>query len=909
MSQTPDSSAFDFSAQVDFDDPKQSWRVTAARLDVFAIPTDATGEQVETGRYLFTLTTGQVGFCVAPCSLPGGQWLAIRAKGTSETKVSSLSANALSPEQPDAAAVNLWLLKLAGSLRDGRATDTITILDQERRRAVTIAEAGTNSPLFQHVFELANAHLLSLLTEDLSADRAREAARIQSRLRQSAFAFAEGLRSASAVLRQSPPPGDVIRADDPLFSAASLVAASQKITLKRVRSHAVTSHREALDLICRASRMQLRKVNLEGDWYRRESGPILGFVGEAEETSRPVALLPVARSAYELVDPELGVRSRIGPREARSLLPTAFIFYRAFETSPVTAKDLIRFSLTGMSRDLTRALEMGLLGGLLGLALPLLSDPLFNDVLPRADGNTLATVVLALAMGALGSSAFQVVRDFSLLRVEGRMEGSVQSALWDRLLNLAPGFFRDYATGDLAARVLNVTTIRSVLTLAISGSVFDALFSILSFAVMFWYSWRLSLVAVALAAAAVALTLGLLALQLPQQREAMQKMGELDGLTYQMLTAVGKLRTAGAEARTFGRWTGILAQGKSHAYRARRIAAAQATLTQTFPPLTSLALYLAVIRLGEPILGSEGHVPLLTLGGFLAFTTAFSQFVSALMSMVTGLSSVVSIVPLFERLRPILSTVPESAGDTHAPGLLTGRLEFRALTFRYQADMPPALSDVSFKVGPCDYVALVGPSGSGKSTILRLALGFETAQSGGVFYDGRDVATLDLGELRQQIGVVLQNAGLLTGSLYENIAGSQQISMQEVWEAARLAGLEADIKAMPMGMHTLLSDSAPTLSGGQRQRVIIARALVRKPRILIFDEATSALDNHTQAIVNETLAGLTATRIIIAHRLSTVRNVDRILVFNGGRIVESGSYDDLLAQGGTFSDLVRQQLP
>jgi ATP-binding cassette subfamily C protein len=584
------------------------------------------------------------------------------------------------------------------------------------------------------------------------------------------------------------------------------------------------------------------------------------------------------------------------------------MLYRSFGAAPVTGRSLLRFGFTGMGRDLLRVVGMGVLGGLLSLALPAISDPLFSDVLPRADTTTLGAVVLALAMAALGSSGFALVRSFSLARVEGRVEAHVQAAVWDRLLRLSPGFFRKYPTGDLADRVMNVTTIRSVVTSAISSSILDAMFSVVSFALMFWYSWRLALVASGLALVAVLVTVALTAVQIPHQRALMREMGRVEGLTYQLLTAIGKLRVAGAEARAFGRWAAILAQQRQHAYRARRIGAAQQTVVQVFPPVASLVLYVAMIELGTSIADSDAKVPLLALGAYMAFNAAFGQYMAALMSAVSGLTSLVTIVPLYERIRPILSDVPETRDDAEPPGLLAGDIEFRQVTFRYQEHTPPVLDDVSFRIRPGEYVALVGPSGSGKSTILRLALGFETAQSGGIFFDQKNISTLDLGELRRQIGVVLQGAGLLAGNLYENIAGSLPIPMEAAWEAARLAGLDADIRAMPMGMLTVLSDSAPTLSGGQRQRLIIARALVRKPRILFFDEATSALDNRTQAIVTETLAGLDLTRIVIAHRLSTIRGVDRIIVLERGRIAETGGFDELLERGGTFSRLARQQL-
>ena len=403
------------------------------------------------------------------------------------------------------------------------------------------------------------------------------------------------------------------------------------------------------------------------------------------------------------------------------------------------------------------------------------------------------------------------------------------------------------------------------------------------------------------------MTVALSALQIPHQRALMRLMGRVGGMTYQMLVAIAKLRVAGSEARAFARWGGSVAEQQSHVYSARRFAAVQNVVAQSFPPIASLAIYAAVIKLGTP--SGEGlSAPLLTVGAYMAFSAAFGQFLAALMSVVSALTTAVTIVPLYERIGPILKAVPEVRERAEPPGELTGQIEFRRISFRYLKDTPPVLDDVSWEIRPGQYAAFVGPSGSGKSTILRLLLGFEQPESGSIFFDHKDLATLDLGELRRQIGVVMQSAGLISGSIFENIVGSLPLTMDDAWEAARMAGFDQDVRAMPMGMQTVLSESATSLSGGQRQRLIIARALVRKPRILIFDEATSALDNRTQAIVNDSLDQLNMTRIVVAHRLSTIRGVDRIHVLDAGRIVESGGYQELVERGGLFTQLVRRQV-
>jgi ABC-type bacteriocin/lantibiotic exporter with double-glycine peptidase domain len=218
------------------------------------------------------------------------------------------------------------------------------------------------------------------------------------------------------------------------------------------------------------------------------------------------------------------------------------------------------------------------------------------------------------------------------------------------------------------------------------------------------------------------------------------------------------------------------------------------------------------------------------------------------------------------------------------------------------------LDDITLRIAPGEYVAVVGPSGSGKSSLFRLLLGFERPEAGAVFLDGKAIDTLDTGAVRRQLGVVLQNGKLATGSLYENICGGVQLPLEQAWEAARLAGLDTDIKRMPMGMHTMVAEGVNTLSGGQRQRIMIARAIARRPRILLFDEATSSLDNRSQAIVSAALGNLNVTRIVIAHRLSTVRQADRIIVLVDGKVVQTGSYAELSNMPGMFASFAQRQL-
>jgi ATP-binding cassette subfamily C protein len=757
-------------------------------------------------------------------------------------------------------------------------------------------------------FDRAGTTFLTLSANDLATERAAEEARFDRKLRLTSGLFRSSLDKVAAVLEKVAAPVPPETAGDTLLVAAQLVAARQGMSFAPGAMPAEGDGPDRLDALCRSARINLRRVALNDDWRRRDNGPLLGFRAGPGKSALPVALLPVGEGAYEIVDPETGAAGRVDASKAAELLPAAYMFYRGLPDRPLTLSGVMRFGLAGRRADIARVLIMGLFGGLLSLMVPVISEPLFGAVLPRADIGTLATMILAMAMSAVGVAALALVRGIAVLRNAGRMEGTIQPAIWDRVLRLPTGFFRGFTTGDLADRVTGISSIRVILSATLSRALMDGLFSLISFCLLFYYSWRLALVATAIAGVAVLVTGGLSALQIPHQRAQVRDAGRLGGETFQLLIAIAKLRIAGGEARAFARWAGLFAEQKDHAYRARRIAAVQNVVAQAFPPIASIAIYAAVIKLGTEGTTPGVSQPLLAIGAYMAFSAAFGQFIGGLIPLITALTQVVAIVPMVERVRPILAAVPEYRERADPPGTLSGDIEFRHVTFRYVKDTPPVLDDVSWQLRPGQYLAFVGPSGSGKSTIVRLLLGFERPESGGVLFDQKDLSTLHVDEVRRQIGVVMQGAGLLAGNIYENIVGTLPLTMEDAWEAARMAGLEQDIRDMPMGMHTVLSDSAATLSGGQRQRLVIARALVRKPRILIFDEATSALDNRTQALIKESLDQLNMTRIVIAHRLSTIRHVDRICVLSDGRIAETGTFDELMAADGMFAKLAKRQV-
>jgi ATP-binding cassette subfamily C protein len=537
--------------------------------------------------------------------------------------------------------------------------------------------------------------------------------------------------------------------------------------------------------------------------------------------------------------------------------------------------------------------------GLLAVAVPGATGLLFDLVIPGSHLNLLLQLGAGLVLAALVMGAFEVVREIALLRLGARFQAALEPAIMDRLLDLPGRFFRDFTAGDLTGRALAVSAIRDALTGPALSALLASMFSGFSLLVLFWYAPRLALVAsVLLVPLAIVLVVSSARL-IHQQRLMADLVGQLSSLVLQLLNGVSKLRVAGAEARAFAQWAETFSAQRRAAYATRSIVNRQAIFTASFPVLAMLAVFAVVAT------SPEGPP---SVGAFVAFTTAYAQFVAGALALLQASSTLVQVLPSYERARPIFDAAPELDDSRDDPGELSGAIDLDHVTFRYDPQGPPILDDVSLQCRPGEFIALVGPSGSGKSTLLRLLLGFEQAESGAIFYDGRDLATLDLRLVRRQIGSVLQNGRLLPGDIVSNIVGSSQLTLDDAWEAARLAGLADEIEKMPMGMHTVIGEGSDTLSGGQRQRLTIARAIVHRPRIVFFDEATSALDNRTQEIVSASLNGLAATRVVIAHRLSTVVNADRIYVLQQGRIVESGTYRELMQRRGVFAELARRQI-
>jgi NHLM bacteriocin system ABC transporter ATP-binding protein len=543
---------------------------------------------------------------------------------------------------------------------------------------------------------------------------------------------------------------------------------------------------------------------------------------------------------------------------------------------------------------------MGAAGGILGLLTPIAIGLLFDHIIPGNDRGHLFHLTLLLMVFAVASAMFQITRNLAVLRVAGKMEYTIQAAIWDHLLKLPVPFFKNYSSGDLAMRANAVTAIRENLSGTVITSILGFIFSTFSFGLLLYYNWQCALVAAGLIIAASVATMVSGALVLRYQGTQMDLQGRIAGLALELFGGLAKLRVAGAEERSFSSWADLFSRQKRLSQKIRVNANVLATMDSALPLLaTGVIFYWVVFQQGP------GRV---STGDLMAFLAALANFLAAMLSLSGNLVAIVQVAPLYQRAKPILEAVPELDETRQEPPELAGEIEVSRLFFRYAPQAPLIIEDLSFQVAPGEFVAVVGPTGMGKSTLFRLLLGFEKPESGAIYYDRHDLSRMDVQAVRRQMGVALQDGRIMPGDILSNIVATSALGEAEAWEAARLAGLEDDIKNMPMGMHTFISEGGGTFSKGQIQRLLIARAILHKPRILLFDEATSALDNRTQAIVMESLENLKATRIVIAHRLSTIIHADRILVLSNGRLVQTGAYEELINQPGLFAQLATRQI-
>ncbi|MFI9543965.1 NHLP bacteriocin export ABC transporter permease/ATPase subunit [Streptomyces sp. NPDC052016] len=683
---------------------------------------------------------------------------------------------------------------------------------------------------------------------------------------------------------------------DATFAACRLVAQAAGIALvEPARMGAGNDRLDPVEQVALASRVRTRAVRLDGRWWRDDVGPL---VGHRALSGAPVALL-WRRGGYVAVHPATGRETPVEKANAEEFEPRAVMFYRPLPERRLGPLGLLRFAMRGTGGDLANLLLSGLVTVAIGALVPIATGKVLGEYVPKAQEDLIVQVCLAVLVSSVVAAAFLLLQNLTILRLEGRIEATLQPAVWDRLLRLPTKFFTERSTGELASAAMGISAIRRLLA-GLGPSVAQSVtIGAMNLGLLLWYSVPLALAAIGMLVVIATVFLGLGLWQVRWQRRLVVLSNKLNNQAFQTLRGLPKLRVAAAENYAYAAWASQFARSRELQQRLGRIKNLNAVLGAVYLPLCSLLMFML---LAGPARGA------LSAADFLTFNTSMTMLLTSVTSLTGAFVSAVAALPLFEEIRPVLEATPEVRAASTRPGPLTGAVEARRLSFRYSDDGPLVLDDVSFEVRPGEFVAIVGPSGCGKSTLLRLLIGFDKPVSGSVLYDGQDLAALDQSAVRRQCGVVLQHAQPFTGSILDVICGTESYTPEEAMAAAEMAGLAEDIQRMPMGLHTIVSGSG-SVSGGQRQRLMIAQALIRRPRILFFDEATSALDNDTQRTVIESTRKLNATRIVIAHRLSTVMDADRVVVMENGKVAEQGPPAQLLADtGGRLHELVRRQL-
>ena len=656
----------------------------------------------------------------------------------------------------------------------------------------------------------------------------------------------------------------------------------------------ITDVNEQLEYILRPYGIMRRTVRLEDGWYRDAIGVMLGSF---RESGKAVALIPGGLSGYTYYDPKTGRRKRIGRKEQHLFGEEAVVFYKPFPLKKLSLSALTGYIVRTLSASDYIMIALATLAlSLLGMLSPVISKLLFEQVLPSGSVRLLMAMAVFSVCVSVSMLLVSAVRDMLLARIGTKLSISVDAAAMMRIMSLPADFFRSYSAGELANRVSQIGVLCRMLVSTVLSTGFTSLFSLIYISQIFAYAPALVAPALVVILATVVLSLLSSLIQMKVSARQMELSGRESGMTYALISGIQKIKLAGAEKRAFARWGDLYAESARLAYDPPVFLRLNSVISLAISLTGTIVMYYMAVRSG------------VSVADYYAFSTAYGMVSGAFMSLAGIALSAAQIRPILAMVKPFFDEVPEISDGKQVLTRLSGGIELSHVSFRYSDDMPLVIDDLSLKIRPGQYVAIVGKTGCGKSTLLRLLLGFEKPQKGAVYYDGRDLEKIDLRSLRRRIGVVTQNGKLFQGDIYSNIVISAPwLTQQDAWEAAELAGIAEDIRKMPMGMNTVISEGSGGISGGQKQRLMIARAVAPKPRVLMFDEATSALDNVTQKKVSDALEQLKCTRIVIAHRLSTIRQCDRIIVLDNGKIAEDGTYDELIAADGAFAELVARQ--
>ncbi len=656
----------------------------------------------------------------------------------------------------------------------------------------------------------------------------------------------------------------------------------------------IKDRNEQLEYLLRPHGIMRRTVTLAKGWYKNAVGAMLGVL---KSGGGVVALIPTGLSGYSFKDEKTGKRVKINRKNEDLFKEEAIAFYKPLPLKKLGIPDLMRYILGTLSpSDFVLIGASTLAITLIGMISPKLNNLLFSTVIESGSYRLLLAITVFMICVTVSSLLINGVKSLIMARINTKMNISVQAAAMSRVMSLPADFFKNYGSGELSARAQYINSLCNMLVSTILSTGLTSVFSLAYISQIFVYAPALVVPSLIITFATVAFSVISAFAQMRISKKSMEISSKESGMSYALISGVQKIKLSGAEKRAFARWGNLFAEGARLSYDPPMFLKINAVISSAISLVGTLVMYYFAVSSG------------VSVADYYAFNAAYGMVSGAFMSLAGIALTVAQIKPITDMVKPILEAVPEISEGKQVITRLSGGIELNNVSFRYNENMPLVVDDMSLKIRPGQYVAIVGATGCGKSTLMRLMLGFETPQKGAVYFDGKDISNVDLKSLRRNIGVVMQNGKLFSGDIFSNITISAPwLTMDDAWKAAELSGIAEDIRRMPMGLHTIISEGSGGVSGGQRQRLMIARAIAPKPKILMFDEATSALDNLTQKTVSESLDGLKCTRIVIAHRLSTIRQCDRIIVLDKGKIIEDGTYDELIQNGGFFAELVARQ--
>lgn len=656
----------------------------------------------------------------------------------------------------------------------------------------------------------------------------------------------------------------------------------------------ISDMNEQLEYLMRPYGIMRRTVKLEGKWYRDAVGAMLGVL---KESGRVVALLPSGLSGYSYYDYETGRKRKINRRNVHLFEEEAIAFYKPFPLKKMSIPSLAKYIVHALSAaDLVMIALVTLALSLVGMITPMLNKLLFGRVLMSGSVRLLASIAVFSVCVSISTLLITAVKNMITARIETKLNISVEAATMMRVMSLPADFFKQYSSGELSSRASQVGVLCRMLVSTVLSTGLTSLFSLIYISQIFAYAPTLVVPALIIILVTVVFSIVSSLVEMDLSTQQMEISGKESGMIYSFITGIQKIRLAGAEKRAFARWGNLYAKSADLEYGPPAFIKLNSVISLAISLVGTIVMYVLAVESG------------ISVADYYAFSTAYGMVSGAFMSLAGIALTAAQIKPILTMVKPFFDAVPEVSDGKQVLTRLSGGIELNNVSFGYSENMPLVIDDLSLKIRPGQYVAIVGKTGCGKSTLMRLLLGFEHPKKGAIYYDGKDLEKIELRSLRRRIGVVMQNGKLFQGDIYSNIVISAPwLSRQDAWEAAELAGIADDIRSMPMGMDTMISEGAGGISGGQRQRLMIARAIAPKPKILMFDEATSALDNITQKKISESLDSLKCTRIVIAHRLSTIKQCDRIIVLDKGKIIEDGKYDELIEKNGFFAELVSRQ--